>query len=520
MGDDEDRKYLMGLTEKQREEILLERYNRRKELQGRWEMKKRLKATSGASTSTSASSASTSPRRVPKRNKTTDTTKASAFSDLKKKRAKALYDDDDDDFDEDDQLDSQDENERDSDEDFVVGEENEKRSSSRSKKGTKGEVMSITVGPDSISTSSTTTSTTGGGGWGDSDNEEENLEKPAKLENIIEICLSRDYLEKNLDNIHFDEFVKDFFVRVGIGKNNDKLVYRLAQIVGVKESPKKYIVGKKTTTKLLILQHGTSTKSFSIEHVSNKPPTSTEFNRWFSESEKHDVSIPTRKQVKDKLAVKEALNNYIYTEDDIKKIVAKNKLNNKMPVNVAAERLSLITFREAAQDINNTEEVERLTAKIQELDKIALAQKKALENEKIIAINEKNKLTNQTQKYDSSANAAVSENDPFSRRHTKPSFPIFIKNQQTEENNNNSSNVSKEGETSSKPEVKKEENKKKEVDPSLLLKSAHDFELDLSSVSGENSTASKSSAPVNANVAQNKRPTLSVNDYKVRRGLV
>jgi hypothetical protein len=97
------------------------------------------------------------------------------------------------------------------------------------------------------------------------------------LKALNDILLRRDFLEKKYDEPYFDELVVGFFVRIGIGMNSErKPVYRVAQVVGIKESPKQYTLShsNKTTNKLLVLKHANSEpKSFSMEHVSNHSVT-------------------------------------------------------------------------------------------------------------------------------------------------------------------------------------------------------------------------------------------------------
>ena len=378
MGDDEDRKYLLGLTEKQREEILLERYNKRKELQARFEMKKRLKNkdknkqegeennnnnnNSSSSSVMSNRGGDMSPRRAPKRSKNVVTSKDKAFHDLKKKRAKAVSGHSDNIYDDDDYDDDDDDNNKNK--KYLNNEngENNKEYNNKDK---------------------------------ENENEEDNKEGIIKHEDINKICLTRDWLERKVEEPYFDDLVIGFFARVGIGKNNEKPVYRLAQITDVKDGPKKYQLGKKYTNKLLVLKHGTTPKSFTIEYISNKPPTLSEFNKWVQEMESNSISIITTQESEEKLQLLQEAENYVKTEDDLKRMIERNKQLNKIPVNIAAEKYAIMTQLDAAKDLGNNDEINRLSSLLSQLEKLH-AQQKRNDSEKAKKINERNKLTNKT----------------------------------------------------------------------------------------------------------------------------
>jgi len=70
---------------------------------------------------------------------------------------------------------------------------------------------------------------------------------PVDAAGLNTIVLKREFLEKNVEKPWFNDIIAGFYVRVGIGSNDSKPVYRVAQIVEVKENPaKKYNLGKKS----------------------------------------------------------------------------------------------------------------------------------------------------------------------------------------------------------------------------------------------------------------------------------
>jgi len=233
-----------------------------------------------------------------------------------------------------------------------------------------------------------------------------------------------------------------FFVRIGIGTKDNQRVYRVAEIIEVKDSTKKYLLGKTETTKQLVLKHGSSLKPFRMEFISNQDFSKEEYNRWEHEMSKISDPLPTLKEVAAKLESLKEIEEYTLTEADIDKVVVnKIKMRNK-PINLAKEKTSLITLREAARQNDDEEEVNKLNEKIAEIDEIAREQEENLQlvdddkkkKPNVADINKKNKNAN----LEAKTTVITSENEasnPFSRR---PTAPIILwktgeanKNQET-----------------------------------------------------------------------------------------
>jgi RNA polymerase-associated protein RTF1 len=84
--------------------------------------------------------------------------------------------------------------------------------------------------------------------------------------------ISRFKLEKFINLPIFEKTVIGCFVRINIGNNiaSQKLVYRVAEIIGVVETAKVYQFGSGRTNKGIMLKHGTQEKVFRLEFVSNQ----------------------------------------------------------------------------------------------------------------------------------------------------------------------------------------------------------------------------------------------------------
>jgi hypothetical protein len=96
--------------------------------------------------------------------------------------------------------------------------------------------------------------------------------------------------------------------------------------------------------------------------------------------------------------------NYTYTEEDVKKMIERRKKFLSKPVNFAAERAALMTKRDAAKDLNQMDEYNRLCKQLEQLDEREKEHRAKLkENErednlssadKLKLINKKNKQSN------------------------------------------------------------------------------------------------------------------------------
>lgn len=92
------------------------------------------------------------------------------------------------------------------------------------------------------------------------------------LEELNKLRISRHKLEKFINLPIFEKTIVGCFVRINIGNNSSsqKLVYRVAEITSVVETPKIYAFGTGRTNKGIKLKHGTQERVFRLEFVSNQ----------------------------------------------------------------------------------------------------------------------------------------------------------------------------------------------------------------------------------------------------------
>lgn len=227
----------------------------------------------------------------------------------------------------------------------------------------------------------------------------------------------------------FDRVVTNCFVRISIGNNNQKPVYRVAEIVGVVETAKIYNLGKCRTNKGLKLKHGTQERVFRLEFISNQDFSESEFESWKKVCHSAAVDLPTIETVERKVKdIKEAV-VYEFKDEDVHKIIEEKNRFRKHPTNYAMKKTCLMKERDAALLRGDDEIAADLSVEIKELEERAneLDKRRSSSISLISYINDRNRKRNVME-----AEKAIMEevraskgqraDDPFTRRCTKPTM--------------------------------------------------------------------------------------------------
>ncbi|VDK59098.1 unnamed protein product [Anisakis simplex] len=166
------------------------------------------------------------------------------------------------------------------------------------------------------------------------------------LTDIQRIRLSRFKLANFVHAPFFSKTVIGCFVRIGIGKNKEgRSVYRAAQIMDVVETAKVYQLESTRTNKGLKLKHGKDERVYRLEFVSNSPFTDSEFIKWLDATKAAKIPVITIDHVEKKEAdIKKAL-NYRYTDEDIDKMVKEKARFKRGPLNYAIEKGQLMKMK-------------------------------------------------------------------------------------------------------------------------------------------------------------------------------
>ncbi|ORY02879.1 plus-3-domain-containing protein [Basidiobolus meristosporus CBS 931.73] len=337
--DSEDRRRLSAMTEMEREGILTERAEKRQYLLERLEVKKKLKAGQRRDDPTRRSSRATA----------RESEKTKGLSELRRRREEKST--------------------------------RPKRSSSprRSKR------RSPSYSGRSESEE-------------DSDHDVHQKEKRyAKLEDLNSVRVGRDILEKWLHTPFFERTIIGCFVRIGLGVDENKnLVYRICQIEDVTKYHRPYRLGNTMTDRALLLKHGKAEKVFLMDIVSNGSFTMHEFKRLEATLHAEHLKMPTLDHVEEKKEDLEKAHSYVLSDAEINEMIQKKMQFAKAPLNTAMEKAQLIRLRETAEQSGDMEELQRLNAKLAELDELSNVRKKTHDNrlDALAELNKRNRMIN------------------------------------------------------------------------------------------------------------------------------
>ncbi|GLG94680.1 RNA polymerase-associated protein Rtf1 [Gryllus bimaculatus] len=248
-----------------------------------------------------------------------------------------------------------------------------------------------------------------------------------KKEELNKIRLSRHKMERFVHLPFFERVVTGCFVRIGIGNNNGKPVYRVCEVAGVCETGKIYQLGSTRTNKGLRLRHGAHERVFRLEFISNQEFTDSEFLKWRETCALQGISMPTMEELDNKLKeIKEAM-IYEFKEEDVEKIVREKERFKTTPYNYAMKKTQLMYQRDMAVSKGDDAEASRISQKLQELEERAeeLDKMRTSTISSISYINDRNRKKNVEEAEKAimeevRANKGKKIDDPFTRRSTKP----------------------------------------------------------------------------------------------------
>ncbi|MED6232292.1 RNA polymerase-associated protein rtf1 [Ataeniobius toweri] len=377
------------------------------------------------------------------------------------------------------------------------------------------------------------------------DDDDEKEETPPKSqpvslpEELNRVRLSRHKLERWCHMPFFAKTVTGCFVRIGIGNSSSKPVYRVAEIVDVVETAKVYQLGTTRTNKGLQLRHGADTRVFRLEFVSNQEFTESEFMKWKEAMIVAGMQVPTLDEItKKEQSIKEAL-NYKFNDKDIEDIVKEKDRFRKAPPNYAMKKTQLLKDKAMAEESGDGEKVKNIQDELNELEERAeaLDRQRTKNISAISYINQRNRSWNIVE----SEKALVAEGqnsknqqmDPFTRRQCKPtmvsnardpSVHAAILAHLNQKYGSGSGGV--DPDSTEKNKVGQENPKDKDVpkpttDLSEDLFKVHDFDVKID-LQVPNAEAKSLSVSSNALPVKDGAPRRSLNleDYKKRRGLI
>uniref|UniRef100_A0A8C9TZ22 RNA polymerase-associated protein RTF1 homolog n=1 Tax=Scleropages formosus TaxID=113540 RepID=A0A8C9TZ22_SCLFO len=504
MGDEEDRARLEQMTEKEREQELFNRIEKREVLKRRFEIKKKLK-TAKKKEKEEKKKKQEEEQEKRKQSQVQDT---QVMSHNKERRSKR-----------DEKLDKK-------------SQAMEELKAEREKK--KNRTAELLAKRQPLKTSEVYSD--------DEEEEEEDDDKssvsqlcsqPVSLpEELNRIRLSRHKLERWCHMPFFAKTVTGCFVRIGIGNSSSKPVYRVAEIVDVVETAKVYQLGSTRTNKGLQLRHGSDTRVFRLEFVSNQEFTDNEFMKWKEAMIVAGMQIPTLDEItKKEQAIKEAL-NYKFNDKDIEDIVKEKDRFRKAPPNYAMKKTQLLKEKAMAEESGDGERVKQIQDQLNELEERAeaLDRQRTKNISAISYINQRNRSWNIVE----SEKALVAEGqnsknqqmDPFTRRQCKPTMVSNARDPSVHAAilahlNQKYGSGSGQDNVLDKNKQKDKDVTKTTSDLSEDLFKVHDFDVKID-LQVPNAEAKSLSVSSNALPVKDGAPRRSLNleDYKKRRGLI
>ncbi|XP_070776324.1 RNA polymerase-associated protein RTF1 homolog isoform X1 [Enoplosus armatus] len=375
----------------------------------------------------------------------------------------------------------------------------------------------------------------------DDDEKEETPPKsqPVSLpDELNRVRLSRHKLERWCHMPFFAKTVTGCFVRIGIGNSSSKPVYRVAEIVDVVETAKVYQLGSTRTNKGLQLRHGGDTRVFRLEFVSNQEFTESEFMKWKEAMMVAGMQVPTLDEItKKEQSIKEAL-NYKFNDKDIEDIVKEKDRFRKAPPNYAMKKTQLLKDKAMAEESGDGDKVKVIQDELNELEERAeaLDRQRTKNISAISYINQRNRSWNIVESEKAlvaeGQNAKNQQMDPFTRRQCKPTMVSNARDPSVHAailahlNQKYGSGSAADPSGTEKNKLGQANPKDKDVpkpttDLSEDLFKVHDFDvkidLQVPNAEAKSLSVSSNSLPVKDGAP---RRSLNLEDYKKRRGLI
>lgn len=395
MGDEEDKKKLAQMTEKEREQELFNRSERRETLKIRFEIERKLKY---------------------KAKKREQERKQSA---RKRLRASEIY--------------SSDES---SDESEEYTPEIVKSSSEQTKQNNR----SILVTSSSSSSASSASSESSSSESEQEDNELEADEGVESVKNDFEMTLAdlktlqlkRDRIERWAYAPFFRETAIGLFVKISVGNHpqTNLHMYRVAQVVDITKGNTIYPINveflKTKTDKQCVVRIGRVERTYKMSFVSNRPFDDDDYARWKDQIQIDGQDMPSREYfIKKQRDLHKAV-TYSYQDADIAYEVAERCRFNDNPSNFALKKTELMGEKADAEASNDYEKARQIQQCIDELEEKTRQLEKTRSSSTFSAIsivNERNRYKNIVESERVlRENKSVKTEDPFTRRKCTPTI--------------------------------------------------------------------------------------------------
>lgn len=407
MGDEEDKKKLSLMTEKEREQELFNRSERRETLRIRFEIERKLRSKAKKR------------EQEKKQNK--------QVRARKRLRASEIY--------------SSDESSDDSDEYTPEVNKsstlNDLNSSSKptSKMNTRSALLitsSSSSNASSASSSSSSSESEPENGDIDADEDSQTVQDnfQMSLADLRCIQLKRDTIEKWVYSPFFKETAIGLFVKISVGNHPQTLqhMYKVAQIMDITRGNKIYALnnGNNKTDKMCLVRIGRVERTYQMSFISNRSFDEDDYSRWKDQIHIDGQDMPSRDYFNKKKRDLQKASNYQYKDEDIAFEVTERSRFKDHPNNFALRKTELMGKKQDAEASNDYEKARQIQQTIDELEEKARELEKTRSSSTFSAIsfvNERNRYKNivESERVLKESKSVKTE-DPFTRRKCTPTI--------------------------------------------------------------------------------------------------
>ncbi|BFZ57493.1 RNA polymerase-associated protein rtf1 [Savitreella phatthalungensis] len=244
--------------------------------------------------------------------------------------------------------------------------------------------------------------------------------EPLDFVDASSIRITRKQVAKFLYYPMFPDTVKGCFVRIAIGRD----VYRVCTVKALVKAGRNYrLPTGELCGHVLECAHAHSTKRFEIIYVSDSAFTEKEFDHWKEGMAKDKLSLPRKYHVRRKLNDLKTMNKHELTSKEIDAMVAEKRSLQRLPSNVAQEKIRLKELLTEARELDDHARVEELENELASLEELQTAKRAHADLDRMSKLNERNRQKNAvsiSKAEVSMAKGEQKEDNPFSRLKTKP----------------------------------------------------------------------------------------------------
>ncbi|ANB13471.1 Rtf1p [Sugiyamaella lignohabitans] len=225
--------------------------------------------------------------------------------------------------------------------------------------------------------------------------------KPSKevtYEDLNKIKFGKTLFSRFCHNPGFEDVVIGTFVRINIGFNREKQanVYRVCQVKEVVKASKPYTFLGRTVDENIRVAYADSERTFEMGICSDQSITEEEFRSWKSAMDKSGLSVISKRRVDRKLEELTAFQSRVLTAEEVNQMIQRRqKLSGKnLGANIVLEKSVLQQRRVIALEQNNFEELEQIDQQIESIDRMLNKSKRRSEIDKLAKVNERNRRAN------------------------------------------------------------------------------------------------------------------------------